>query len=152
LVELKESLHDHLADSLAFDLFVSQQVDFLKDLADDPLDGLGRNRPFPASEFQTTANLVGAEGLAAAVLLHDAHVQFRDAFIRRKSLAASLALATPTDAEPVFAGPGVNHLIVIDSAKWTLHETTVTLDKKSKRGCSGQATPSENAAKSNKLT
>jgi hypothetical protein len=104
----------------------------LEDLADDPLHGLGRNRPLPTGKLQAATNLVGAEGLATAVLFHNAHVQFRDSFVSRESLAASLAFAATTDAEPVFAGPGVNHLIVVDSAKWTLHETTVTLDKKIK--------------------
>ena len=54
MIDVDQFLHDQLTDSIAFNFLVTQQIDFLKDIANHPLNTLSWDRSFPTGPLQST--------------------------------------------------------------------------------------------------
>src|SRR5690606_38241113 len=117
-----ESLGDRPADLDALDLPVICAHQFLLDLFDELLQGLGADRPLETCLLQAGQRFLAVVRHARAVLLdHRQFLLMLDMLIGREPLAAVHAFATTTNRPAVVRGARVDHLVVVSITEWASH-------------------------------
>src|SRR5690606_8605306 len=127
LVHFPQGIEHPLADDPRGDFPLEILVNVRLDLADDPLDVVGADRPFVARLLQPRADLLPVERHARPVFLDHLQRRFFDLFVGRVPPAAFQTLATPADYELLTAAR-VHNLGFPVTAEWTHHERSLPGD------------------------
>lgn len=121
LVQLAQVLHDPFADKAAFDLGFEHRIDIRLDLGDQRRDPGAADRPFPAGPFDALPDFLRIERNTRAVPFDDTNRDGFRPFVGREPLVATAAIPSPPDGRSVITRPGIDDLVIINTAKWTFH-------------------------------